>query len=92
MRVWAALLVGVLVLALGTTTASAAPAFNARGSVEQVYVRGAAAGAQLALVNAAGKTIATRQVNSLGGTVFRNVPRAAATASGRAPGERPPGR
>ena len=74
MRVWAALLVGVLVLALGTATASAAPAFNARGSVEQVYVRGAAAGAQLALVNATGKTIATRQANSLGGTVFRNVP------------------
>ena len=73
-RVWAVLLVGVLALALGTATASAAPAFSARGSVGQVYVTGAAAGAQLALVNGAGQTIATRAANSLGGTLFRNVP------------------
>ena len=38
------LLVGVLALALGTATASAAPAFTARGSVEQVYVTGARPG------------------------------------------------
>ena len=73
MRVWAALLVGVLVLALGTATASAAPAFNAHGSVEQVYVTGLPPGAQLALVNAAGKTVATRQANALGGALFRDV-------------------
>ena len=68
---------GLLVLLLLTATAVAAPAFTARGSVEQVYVTGATPGAQLSLLNGAGKTIATRPVNSLGGVLFRNVPPAA---------------
>ncbi|MBN1529412.1 MAG: CocE/NonD family hydrolase [Thermoleophilaceae bacterium] len=64
---------GLLVLLMLSATAAAAPAFTARGSVEQVYVTGGAPGAQLALVNAAGRTVATRPVNSLGGALFRNV-------------------
>jgi uncharacterized protein len=63
----------VLALVLLATTAVAASAFTARGSVEQVYVRGATPGAQLTLVNGAGTTVATRAANSLGGALFRNV-------------------
>jgi len=63
-----------LLLSAGAGTAAAAKAkFTARGSVEQVYVTGATAGEQLTLVDGAGATVATRQVNSLGGTLFRNV-------------------
>jgi predicted acyl esterase len=65
---------GVLSLLLVTATAAAAPAFTARGSVEQVYVTGATPGAQLSLLNSAGTKVATRTVNSLGGTLFREVP------------------
>ena len=46
---------GLLVLLLVTATAAAAPAFTARGSVEQVYVTGATPGAQLSLLNGAGR-------------------------------------
>jgi len=73
-RVWLALLTGVLALLLATaTTAAAATTFTARGSVEQVYVRNAPPGAQLSLLNSGGATVATKTVNSLGGTLFRNV-------------------
>ncbi len=65
---------GLLALLLVTATAAAAPAFTARGSVEQVYVTAATPGAQLSLLNGAGKTVATRPANSLGGLLFRNVP------------------
>ena len=59
---------------MAATGAAAAPTFTARGSVEQVYVTGLAPGAQMALLNSAGKTVATRQANSLGGVLFRSVP------------------
>ena len=55
------------------TGAAAAPTFSAHGSVEQVYVTGLAPAAQMSLVNSAGTTVATRQANSLGGLLFRNV-------------------
>jgi uncharacterized protein len=58
---------------MAATGAAAAPTFTARGSVEQVYVTGLAPGAQMALLNSAGKTVATRQANSLGGVLFRSV-------------------
>ncbi len=70
LRVWVAL--GSAVLALAAP--AAASAYTARGSVEQVYVRGLAPGVQTSLLNSAGKTIATRASSSLGGIVFRNVP------------------
>ncbi|MEA2419897.1 MAG: uncharacterized protein QOE60_2103 [Thermoleophilaceae bacterium] len=56
------------------TAAGAAAAPTFRGSVEQVYVRGLAPGAQMSLVDGAGRTVATRPANSLGGLLFRNVP------------------
>ncbi len=79
------------VLALLCATASAAEAYTARGSVEQVYVRGVTPGAQMSLLNGAGTVVATRPANSLGGLLFRNVvpgtgyrvrPAAGGTASG----------
>jgi uncharacterized protein len=65
---------GVLALLVSSATAVAAPTFTARGSVEQVYVTGLAAGARMSLLNSAGQTVATRQASSLGGLLFRNVP------------------
>ena len=59
---------------MAATGAAAAPTFTARGSVEQVYVTGLAPAAKMSLLNSAGTTIATRQANSLGGLLFRNVP------------------
>ena len=49
------------------------PSFSAHGSVEQVYVTGLAPNAQMSLVNAAGKTVATQPADAQGGLVFRNV-------------------
>jgi uncharacterized protein len=72
--VCAVLSVGLFVSLLVGGAAAAAPAFTARGSVEQVYVTGGTPGQQLALLNGSGKTVATRTVNSLGGLLFRNVP------------------
>jgi len=66
---------GVLAfMSMSATGAGAATTFSARGSVEQVYVTGLAPNAQMSLLNSAGTTIATRQANSLGGLLFRNVP------------------
>jgi uncharacterized protein len=60
--------------AAGVGAANAAePSFSARGSVEQVYVTGAMPGEQLSLVDSAGSTVSTRDVNSLGGALFRSV-------------------
>src|SRR5580765_6138886 len=68
--------VALLVGALTVSQASAAPKFHASGSVNQVYVTGAAAGAQMSLLNPAGKAIKTQRANSLGGVLFRDVPAA----------------
>jgi uncharacterized protein len=70
MRVWIAVGLGVLAF---LSIAASASAFTARGSVEQVYVTGLAPGTKMVLVNGTGKTVATRQANSLGGLLFRNV-------------------
>jgi predicted acyl esterase len=59
-------------MVMGVTAASAS-AYTARGSVEQVYVTGLAAGARMSLINGAGKTLATQQANAQGGLLFRNV-------------------
>jgi uncharacterized protein len=69
-----ALSVGALAFILVTAgNAAAAPTFSAHGSVQQVYVTGLAPGAQVTLVNGSGGTVATRQANSLGGALFRDV-------------------
>jgi predicted acyl esterase len=53
--------------------AAAAPSFTAHGSAEQVYATGFEPGAEAALVNSAGKTVAKRRADSLGGLLFRGV-------------------
>src|SRR3954470_6180310 len=60
----------VLILVLGASTAEA---FTAKGSAQQVYATGLAAGAQATLLDSAGKAVRTRKANSLGGLLFRNV-------------------
>src|SRR3954468_15037654 len=66
--------VGAVALALVFTTAGgAAEGFDAHGSVEQVYVTGLGASAQMSLVDRAGRTVATKRADSLGGLLFRDV-------------------
>ena len=55
------------------TSAPAASGFAARGSVEQVYVTGLAPLARMSLIDRAGRTVATRRADSLGGLLFRGV-------------------
>jgi hypothetical protein len=62
------------VTAITQAAATAAPSFTGRGSVEQVYVTGLAASAQMSLVNSAGTTLQIRQANSRGGLLFRDLP------------------
>jgi predicted acyl esterase len=50
-----------------------ASAFTAQGSVEQVYVTGLSANAEMSLLNKAGATVDTQNADSLGGLLFRNV-------------------
>src|SRR5919204_4464636 len=64
----------VMTAARGGTASAATPTFNARGSVEQVYVTDLAPGEPVSLVDSSGTTVATRQANSPGGSLFRNVP------------------
>jgi predicted acyl esterase len=55
------------------TAAEASPSFVARGSVEQVYVLGADAGATARLVRGDGTVSARRRVDRQGATLFRHV-------------------
>jgi hypothetical protein len=65
----------MLALLLVTATgASAQATFSAHGSVEQVYVTGLDAGAQMSLLDSAGKTVATQSADAQGGLLFRDVP------------------
>jgi predicted acyl esterase len=59
---------------IGPAAASAAPAFSAHGSAEQVYVTGLTPSAQMSLITPQGKTLYTQDADSLGGLLFRNVP------------------
>jgi predicted acyl esterase len=52
----------------------AAAAFEAKGSVEQVYVTGLTPGATVTLHDSGGSQIASREASSLGGSLFREVP------------------
>jgi hypothetical protein len=76
---------GVVALLVAPIALSAAPAvaaaprflpatFTAHGSVDQVYVLGTPAGALLTLVDRHGVRIASERADSLGGTLFRDVP------------------
>jgi predicted acyl esterase len=53
--------------------AQAAPAFEASGSVEQVYANGVPAGAAVTLRDGAGNVVATKDADSLGAVLFREV-------------------
>jgi predicted acyl esterase len=73
--VWIALgcaLLTVLVAA-ADAGADAAPSFEARGSVEQVYATGLTPGASVSLFDNQAQEVETRTANELGGTLFRNV-------------------
>ena len=59
-------------LLLPVTGASAAT-LDAHGSVEQVYATGLPAGASVSLLNGEGQEVATKNVDELGGVLFRNV-------------------
>ncbi len=52
---------------------SAAGAFTARGSVEQVSATGLTAGARTTLVDRRGRTVRTKRADDLGGLLFRGV-------------------
>jgi predicted acyl esterase len=63
----------VSTLAVHAASAGGASAFDAQGSVEQVYVTGLAANAQTSLLSSSGETVYTQNADSLGGLLFRNV-------------------
>lgn len=54
--------------------AAAAAEFTARGSVEQVDVTGLEPGATVTLHDSGGSQVASHEANSLGGSLFREVP------------------
>ncbi len=60
-------------LALVFASSAGAATFNARGSVEQVYVTDLPAGAGISLLDSGGGVVATRNANQLGGSLFRDV-------------------
>ena len=73
----------LLAFSIWLVAAASAAAFDAQGSVEQVYVTGLAANAQASLLNSRGETVSTKNpqgeavttqtADSLGGLIFRNV-------------------
>jgi len=64
---------GLLSLLLVSVRVEAAVAFEARGSVEQVYATGFSPGAQVALYDSQDQEVATKGANELGGVLFREV-------------------
>jgi uncharacterized protein len=61
------------VLAVWLVAAASASAFNAQGSVKQVYVTGLAPNAEASLLKATGTTVSTQNADAQGGLLFRNV-------------------
>src|SRR4051812_36648444 len=61
----------VAVLALGAP--ASATAFDAHGSVNQVYVTGLSPGAKTTLLDRRSRKVRTQKANSLGGLLFRDV-------------------
>jgi uncharacterized protein len=67
-------LVAAAVVALVFASApAAAQAFEAQGSVEQVYVTDLPAGASVSLLDSTDQVVETRNANDFGGALFRNV-------------------
>jgi predicted acyl esterase len=69
-----AIVAAVLAIGLIVPAAATARSFSAHGSAEQVYITGLAAEVRMALISRAGKTFYTRNADSQGGVLFRNVP------------------
>src|SRR4051812_14960459 len=65
--------VAAAALAFVVLTSTAEASFSATGSVEQVYVTGLTPGAKAMLFDRAGKALASRRANTLGGLLFRDV-------------------
>ena len=63
----------VLAALLLPATGAAAASFEARGSVEQVYATSVPAGAAVSLLDGEGHEVASKNADSLGGVLFRNV-------------------
>ncbi len=74
-RTAASLVLGCALLAFLALApaAAAAPAFEAHGSVEQVYATGLTPGETATLSDAQGQSVATRPANALGAVLFRGV-------------------
>src|SRR3712207_2947487 len=78
-RVALALLTALTLMLIGLGTVAEAPAdaaarsFHAHGSAGQVYALGLPAGARVTLLDNDGDKVQSRQVNSLGGVLFRHV-------------------
>ena len=71
----ATLVAGLLVAGAAAASAPSSPrTVNAHGSAEQVYVTGVPADASLALLDSAGRRVATKDATALGGAVFYDVP------------------
>jgi uncharacterized protein len=60
-------------LAVCLAAAASASAFTAQGSVEQVYVTGLPANAEMSLLKKNGEAVSTQSADSLGGLLFKNV-------------------
>ncbi len=60
-------------MAAGAASAARRPSFQARGSVEQVYVTGLAPGARVVLADRRGRRVARKRADNLGGALFRRV-------------------
>src|SRR4051794_2464671 len=75
MRRRASLCLGAFALAFAFVTGAGAAeaSFSAHGSVKQVYVTGLGGGAQMSLLDSAGRTVAKKRATGLGGLLFRNV-------------------
>jgi predicted acyl esterase len=70
-----AALVSLLLLSIASWAgvAQAAPAFEANGSVEQVYATGVPAGAGVTLRDGSGNVVGSKSADSLGAVLFREV-------------------
>ena len=63
----------LFLMPVGAGATGAAPAFDAHGSVEQVYATGVTPGAKVTLTDGNGKVVGTKDADSLGGVLFRAV-------------------
>src|SRR5215472_9204068 len=68
-----ALTVSAVVTRIGPAASAESPSYAVRGSVEQVAVTGAPAGATVRLLDAGGKAVGHKLVDQQGAALFRQV-------------------